>query len=101
MAATCGTFMPMIRTQIYIPKEMHDAIKTIARQEKKPQAEIVRRALEAGIKLAKPKETTGQALQRLIDLGKELNLKSDDPHLSTNIDKYLYEEWDRNEVTSK
>lgn len=87
--------MYMIRTQLYLPKALYQEIDLVAKREKKPKAEIIRDALEEGLQKKKAKTNAGDALLRLAALGKKLNVKNDDPHLSTNIDKYLYEEWNQ------
>jgi metal-responsive CopG/Arc/MetJ family transcriptional regulator len=84
----------MIRTQVYLPEQLYKSIKLQARLEKKPAAQIIRDVLEEGIEAKKPTQTLGEALLGLAELGKKLNL-SGPTDLSTNIDKYLYEEWDQ------
>ena len=80
----------MIRTQIYLPKELYQEIALRAKLEDKSKASIIREALS--IKLKKKKQqTVGQALLELAKLGKKLKARGP-RDLSTNHDKYLYED---------
>lgn len=77
----------MIRTQIYIPDELHQAAKTIAKRKKAPLAHILRSFIFAGVKEEKRK-LKSKPLSRLAKLG-----ITEGPHdLSSNMDKYLYQE---------
>ena len=40
----------MIRTQVYIPEELHQAAKTIAGRGKEPMAEVLRRFIVKGVR---------------------------------------------------
>lgn len=90
MYVVCCMYM-MIRTQVYLPKSLYRDIKLAALKDKKPTAQVLREALIVGLEKKKPKETLGQAMQELIDLGKKLKI-SGPTDLSTNHDKYLYED---------
>lgn len=79
----------MIRTQIYLPKELYRNIEIVAKQEKKPKAQVIRESLERA--LERKAETIGEALGKLIDVGKKFHLHGP-KDLSTNHDKYLYED---------
>lgn len=76
----------MIRTQVYLPEELYQNIKLVAKKEKKSAAQVVRRALEKGL-VAEKGETIGKALLELSRIGAK-----GPRDLSENIDKYLYEE---------
>ena len=76
----------MIRTQIYLPKALYQTIGLIALRRKKPKAAIIRDALETTI--ARKQGNAGTALLRLA----KNPIKGLSADLSTNIDKYLYEE---------
>lgn len=80
----------MIRTQIYLPKSLYQAIDLVARRDKKPKAQVIREALEKGVKKEQKKHNAGKALLEFAELGKRLNLKGP-TDLSTNHNKY-YEE---------
>ena len=76
----------MQRTQVYLPEELRQQLKIIARREKKPAAELIRELLADGIE-SKHTETVGEALAKLA------SIKAKGPRdLSTNLDKYLYDE---------
>lgn len=65
-------------------------VNFIAKQEKKPKAEVIREALEDGIKKKIKTSNAGQALLELAELGKKLHVKAP-KDLSMNLDKYLYD----------
>lgn len=81
----------MIRTQIYLPKDLFSHIDLVAKRERKAKAQVIREVLEAGFAQKKPKKNAGAALLELAKLGERLNVKSP-KDLSTNHDKYLYED---------
>jgi hypothetical protein len=76
----------MLRTQLYLPEDLRQEINTVARQEKKPAAEIMRELMLEGIK-NRHRPTVGAAMSRLASL----KVKGGPPDLSVNLDKYLYE----------
>lgn len=76
----------MLRTQVYLPKDLYKEIQFVAKKEKKAAAEVIREALSEG--LAKRRGNAGKALLALADTAVE-GLPSD---LSTTIDNELYEE---------
>jgi predicted DNA-binding protein len=79
----------MIRTQIYLHEDQYKRIKLISSRNNKPQSEIIRDALDKGISdLAS--RSVAQALLEMASTA----VKTDDPNLSVNVDKYLYEEDD-------
>jgi hypothetical protein len=82
----------MIRKQIYLTEELDRQIHLTAASEQKPEAQVIREVLHVGFLQKIPARTSGEALLGLAKLGEELGLKSDDPYLSRNIDKYLYED---------
>lgn len=77
----------MLRTQIYLQKDIYQEVNMIAKKEKKATAQVVRELLEEGLNLKRQKSSIGKALLSLT------TIKAKGPgNLSTNIDKYLYEE---------
>ncbi len=71
----------MEKTTIYLPSELHRALKDAARAEKKPQAEVLRRALE---------EYLGRQERRLplsIGLGEDGELSGADS------EDWLHDQW--------
>lgn len=75
----------MLRTQLYLPEDLRQEINAVARQEKKPAAEIMRDLLLEGIK-NRHQQTAGAAMARLASL----KVKGGPSDLSVNLDKYLY-----------
>ncbi len=82
----------MIRKQIYLTEDLEFQIHLTAASERKPEAQVIREVLHAGFAQKKPKANAGEALLGLAKLGEALGLTSDDPHLSRNIDTYLYDD---------
>lgn len=71
----------MEKTTIYLPPELHRALKDAARVEKKPQAEVLRRALE---------EYLGRQERRLpLSLG----LGEDEELSGADSEDWLFEQW--------
>lgn len=76
----------MRRTQLYLPEDLRREIDVVARKEKKPAAQVIRDLLQTGIN-ARQQESIGQAFAKLA------RVKAKGPSdLSTNLDKYLYEQ---------
>ena len=81
----------MIRTHIYItPEQAHD-IKLRAKRERRRESDIARELLDRGrmVSQGKTKESLGEALLRLAQIGKKLRL-SGPTDLSINHDDYVY-----------
>lgn len=76
----------MLRTQLYLPEDLRQEINAVARQEKKPAAEIMRELLLEGVQ-NRHRPTAGAAMNRLASL----RVQGGPSDLSTNLDKYLYE----------
>ncbi len=75
----------MVRTQVYLPKEVYQHINLVAQKEQKPAAQVIRELLYDGLVRRQKTMTIGQALQQLTQV------KAQAPEdLSTNIDAYLY-----------
>ena len=79
----------MIRTQIYFPKDLYQAVDLVAKKENKPKAQIIREAVEKD--LEKRRGNAGDVLLKLAKMAKKYQWKGP-KDLSRNIDKYLYEE---------
>lgn len=78
----------MIRTQLYLPKQLHSELKLQALRKRESVAAIVRRILEEGIENAKQQEPPGAVLFKIAGRGKGKVPKD----LSKNLTKYLYGE---------
>lgn len=79
----------MIRTQIYLPKELYQEIDFVAKKEKKAKAQIIREAIEKDMN--SKRGNAGDTLLKLAAMAKKYKWKGP-KDLSTNHDKYLYEE---------
>ena len=80
----------MIRMQIYLPEDLKRQLAVTAKQQGKPEAEIVRQYVADGLKRQpRSSETAGQALLRLAELGKRLDIRLP-ADASTYHDDYLY-----------
>jgi hypothetical protein len=78
----------MIRTQIYIPDDMHADLSFIAKQKKTSFAEVARVLIKKGLSEEKVKDVSGKkALANIIDM----KVKGGPRDLSLKIDSYLYE----------
>lgn len=75
----------MIRTQIYIPDELHQMAKYIARNKKEALASLLRGFIAKGVKEEKENLKT-KPLSTLA----RLNITEGPRDLSSNMDKYLY-----------
>lgn len=76
----------MIRTQIYIPDELHHTAKHIARQKKESLANLLRRFITKGVKEEKANLKSKPLSSLAI-----LNITEGPKDLSSKMDKYLYE----------
>ncbi|OGY19597.1 MAG: hypothetical protein A2900_00600 [Candidatus Chisholmbacteria bacterium RIFCSPLOWO2_01_FULL_50_28] len=77
----------MIRTQIYIPREIHHQLTRLASSKKEPMAKVVRQFIEEGLNKAQTKDLSGKrTLHRIANL----RLKGGPRDLSRNLDHYLY-----------
>lgn len=78
----------MIRTQIYLPKDLYQEVKLVAKKESKKSAQMVRELLSEGLIKRRKKGTIGEAFLDLASVA----VKGGPPDLSKNHDKYLYED---------
>ncbi len=79
----------MIRKQIYLTEDLSRQLAVAAKQQRKPEAQVIRELLRAGLTQQKPAQTAGEALLGLAKLGKELGIRAE-PEFSSRIDDYLY-----------
>ena len=76
----------MIRTQVYLTEEQARDIKLKAKQEQKPQAEVIRELLNNSLHhTTSRRESTGDSLLRLAAIGGK-----GPADLSSRVDDYLY-----------
>ena len=76
----------MIRTQVYIPEELHQAVKFVAKRKDESLAKLLRKFIAQGIR----EERKQLKLKSLSSLSK-LNITAGPKDLSRNLDKYLYQ----------
>lgn len=79
----------MIRTQIYLPKDLYQEIDLVAKREKKAKAQVIREAIEKDMN--KKRGNAGDTLLKLAAMAKKYKWKGP-KDLSANHDKYLYED---------
>lgn len=79
----------MIRTQIYLPEEIHSQLSKLAQAKDKSMAALIRKFVKTGLKKTQEKDFSGK--NNLIALSK-LNLKDGPKDLSSRLDYYLYGE---------
>lgn len=77
----------MIRTQIYIPEEMHSQLLQIAQAQSTSMAQVTRKLIEKGLKTSKNIDTSGKTVMRRL---LNMNITGGPKDLSTNLDHYLY-----------
>lgn len=77
----------MLRTQVYLPKNLHQELTTWAKQMDVPMAEVVRKILKAGLVR---KESFLDEENDLLELSK-LKLKGGPKDLSAKLDFYIYQ----------
>lgn len=77
----------MMRTQIYLPKQLYQRIADVARKGRKPKAQVIRDLLEQGLDRERHDRavSAGEALQRLVQISAR-----GPRDLSRDIDRYLY-----------
>lgn len=84
----------MLKTYLYIPDDLNEKINRAAKAQNQSKAEIIRKALENGIKAPKePKAGGAQTLLKLAEIGKKYKLKGP-RDLSKNMDKYLWKNYE-------
>lgn len=76
----------MIRTQIYLPEDLYQEVRLVAKKESKKSAQVVRDLLSEGLIRRRKKGTIGEAFLDLASVA----VKGGPPDLSTKHDKYLY-----------
>lgn len=81
----------MLRINIYIPEELNQQLELSARFRKKVKAEVIREALEAGLRKINTKSKSAQALLDLAKMAEKIPSDPNDPKdLSYNHDYYTW-----------
>lgn len=88
----------MLKTYLYIPDHLEEQIVQTARLQKKSKAEVMRQALESGLKKFKSQGNAGvEVLFKLAELGKKYKLKGPKDS-SSRMDEYLWgKDWSKSE----
>lgn len=88
----------MLKTYLYIPDQLEDKIKDTARLIKKSKAEVMRQALEKGIRIVQHQGTASvQVLFKVAELGKKYKVKGPKDAVK-HFDEYLYgKDWSGDE----
>lgn len=80
----------MQRTHIYLPEELNTEIEFTAKTQRKSKAEVIRAALEHGIKVIRPRRSnSAKVLLEIAKEAKKLNIKGP-KDLSINHDHYTW-----------
>jgi hypothetical protein len=77
----------MIRTQIYVPVNIHRQLTQEAQKQGFSMAHLVRNFIEAGLQ---HKKNTDQSGKSAIDALLRMSVKGGPKDLSANLDQYLY-----------
>ena len=77
----------MLRTQIYLPEELYQEIKWLAKKKEQSTASLIRDFLGESLKRTKKKRNAGTTLKEITALATE-----GPSDLSTNLFDYLYGE---------
>ena len=77
----------MIRTQIYIPENLHKKLIYLAKKKNKSMAEFIRLFIEEGLKRDDTLDISGKDVLRKISL---MNFTGGDKNLSSKIDEIVY-----------
>ena len=75
----------MIRTQIYLPKQLYENIKLQAKMADKPAAQVIREYIDKGME-AQQRPAQKDGLMKLASL----NITGGPKDLASNLDDYLY-----------
>jgi len=77
----------MVRTQIYIPDNVHHQLMHEAQKQGSSMAQLVRNFIEAGLQHKKDTDQSGKsAIEGLL----RMSVKGGPKDLSANLDQYLY-----------
>lgn len=88
----------MLKTYLYIPDDLEKQINQVVQAQKKSKAEILRQALEKGIKAIQLRgDASVQVLFKIAELGKKNKVKGPKDAVE-HFDEYLYgKDWGVNE----
>ena len=85
----------MLRTYVYIPKELDEKVKKTALVKKISKAEVMRRAIERGLEEDQEsrRKVSWDVAYKLAEIGKKHKVRGP-RDLSKNLDKYLWGSYD-------
>lgn len=81
----------MLRINIYIPEDLNQKLNFTAKYKRKAKAEVVREALEVGLREIQPKSSTAKTLLTLAKMAEKVPTKGDLPKdFIKNLDYYTW-----------
>lgn len=88
----------MLKTYLYIPEQLEEKLKLTAKTQKKSKAEVMRQALEKGIRDIQQQGTaSAQVLLKIAELGRKYKVKGPKDAVE-RFDEYLYgRDWSKDE----
>lgn len=88
----------MLKTYLYIPEQLEEKLKLTAKTQKKSKAEVMRQALEKGIRDIQQQGTaSAQVLLKIAELGEKYKVKGPKDAVE-RFDEYLYgRDWSKGE----
>ena len=88
----------MQRISVHISDETRQRIDLVAKAKHRVEAELIREAIDAGLKVMYPKSSSAQALLDLAKMAEKLPIKLGTPKdVSENLDYYAWGGLKRNE----
>ncbi|MEK7521439.1 MAG: CopG family transcriptional regulator [Patescibacteria group bacterium] len=86
----------MLKTYLYLPEELDKEINHLAKNQKRSKAEVIREALDSGIKNLRS-QGSATSLLKLAEIGKKYNLRGP-KNSSQRIDELLWsKDWSKDE----
>ncbi len=81
----------MQRISVYIPEDTRKRINIVAKAKTKPEAEVIREALEEGLSIIHPKTTSAQALVDFAKMAEKIPTRGKIPaDFIKNLDYYTW-----------
>lgn len=88
----------MLKTYLYIPEQLEEKLRLTAKTQRKSKAEVMRQALEKGIRDIQQQGTaSAQVLLKIAELGRKYKVKGPKDAVE-RFDEYLYgRDWSKDE----
>jgi len=81
----------MLRINIYIPEDLNKKLDFTAKSRRKAKAEVIREALNHGLKIIQPKSGNAQSLLDLAKMAEQIPTVGNIPKdFSKNLDYYTW-----------